>query len=72
MNHKQIANLVASVIQVDRSEKVRALRLYVEKTAGVRVEDVSEKELSKAIADKLNEANVIVSEIEYEKAQDEE
>lgn len=49
MNHKQIANLVASVVQKDRDDRVRAIRLYVEKTSGLKVAETTQDELADAM-----------------------
>lgn len=49
MNHRHIANLVVSVIRDERNDKVRAIRLFVEKTAGVKVANLTQEELSDAL-----------------------
>lgn len=47
MNRRTISNMVASMLkQPEYTEKMRAIRLYIEKSNGIVVEDTEEKELS--------------------------
>lgn len=58
MNHRQIANLIVPLVQTDRDDRVRAIRLYVEKTTGVKVAETTQEELSNALVAAMDVRNV--------------
>lgn len=56
MNNRQVANIIAKLVKgEEHTQKIRAIRLFVEKSAQIQASTKSEEEVSDAIMALMSE-----------------